>query len=161
MNDLRRVEIQLPLNPGSLDKISYLPSANLIIKLKQDEQAPINLRLNFSQTVARPSIREVSSYSVYDNELKSNVIGNPSLKMVQINNYDLRFEAYFSSGDNISISAFRKDFKNHIEFFNYGSGPDGVGMRWQNSPFNSYLNGIEFEGKHCQPTGIESKCYTC
>jgi outer membrane receptor protein involved in Fe transport len=55
--------------PGSLNEISYLPSANIIYKIKNSEDAPKNLRFNFSQTVARPSSRELSNISVYDYEL--------------------------------------------------------------------------------------------
>jgi TonB-dependent receptor len=147
-NDLRRKSYgDYMYYAGKNNKLSVLPSANLIIKLKRDELAPINLRLNFSQTIARPSIREVSDGLTYDYELKSNVRGNPELKTVQIYNYDMRFEAFFESGDNISVSAFYKDFKNHIEFINYGSGYDQVGVRWLNSPYNCWLKGIEIEGK--------------
>ncbi len=128
------------LKPGVLGKVSYLPSANLIWKLKKDADAPINLRFNYSQTVARPSIRELSGYYAYDYELRDYVAGNPNLKMVQINNFDMRLESYFKSGDNVSLSLFYKDFKNHIELINAG------GYTWQNVD-NSFVKGIELEGK--------------
>ena len=147
-NDLRRKSYKDYLYySGALNKLNYLPSANLILRLKQDELAPINVRFNFSQTVARPSIREISDGLNYDFELKSNVRGNPDLKMVQINNYDVRFETYFESGDNISVSVFYKDFKNHIELINYGTGFNNTGVRWLNSPYKCWLKGIEIEGK--------------
>jgi hypothetical protein len=147
-NDLRRISYKdYMYYSGTNNKVSYLPSANLIIKLNHNESAPINVRMSFSQTVARPSIREISDGLAYDFELKSNVRGNPELKMVQINNYDVRFETYFASGDNISVSAFYKDFKNHIELFNYGTGFNNTGLRWLNSPYKCWLKGIEIEGK--------------
>jgi len=148
IDDGRRISYRFnSFNPGVVNKLSYLPSANIIIKLKKGELAPINLRLSFSQTVARPSIREISDGLAFDYGLKSNVRGNPDLKTVQINNYDIRFETYFKSGDNISISAFYKDFKNHIEFISFGQGFNGIGMRWINSPYKCWLKGIEIEGK--------------
>lgn len=128
------------LTPGELNKFSILPSANVIYKLKDSEEDPINLRLNYSRTVARPSIRELSGYFAYDYELRSYVIGNPELKTVQINNYDLRLESYFKSKDNISVSFFYKSFIDHIELLNTGS------YTWQNVD-NSYVAGIELEGK--------------
>ncbi len=148
-NDVRRkFDLNKPAAlPGSLNKVSVLPSANLIIKLSQNELAPMNLRLSFSQTVARPNLREISDVRVYDYELKANVQGNPDLKIVQINNYDIRYEAYVENGDNISISGFYKNFKNHIELVNHGSGRDGTGARWVNSPDNSWLYGLEIEGR--------------
>lgn len=127
-------------NPGKLDEVSYLPSAGLIYKLKADESAPFNVRVNYSQTVARPSIRELSDVAVFDYEFKSFVFGNSDLKMVRINNYDMRVESYFSSGENVSVSLFYKDFKNHIELVNSG------GYTWHNVD-KSHVTGFELEGK--------------
>lgn len=126
--------------PGKLNEISYLPSANIIYKLKNSEDAPINVRVNYSQTVARPSIRELSVAKVFDYELQANVTGNPNLKMVNIYNYDLRIESYFKSGNNLSVSFFYKDFKNHIEL-EYSDT-----YHWQNVN-KSNVKGIEVEGK--------------
>lgn len=127
-------------NPGKINDISYLPSANVIFKLKRDVAAPMNLRLNFSQTIARPSLREISPVSVFDYEYRTFVKGNSDLKTVQIKNYDLRFESYFKSGDNFSVSVFYKDFKNHIELVNFGT------VTWQNVDKSAAM-GIELEGR--------------
>ncbi len=133
------------LNPGNLHETSFLPSANIIYKLKSDEDAPLNIRLNFSQTVARPSIREISESVTFDNERKKDVFGNADLKMVHINNYDIRGESYFKSGDNISLNLFYKSLKNHIELVetNYG-------FTWVNAE-KSFVSGIEIEGKKNLP----------
>lgn len=132
------------VNPGSLNKTSYLPSANIIIKLKQDESAPTNLRLNYSQTVARPSLQELSDVAFFDYELRNYVRGNSKLKMVQIDNYDFRYESYFKSQDNISVSLFFKNFKNHIELVNAGP---SVGFVYTNNEKHTFLKGLEIEGK--------------
>jgi outer membrane receptor protein involved in Fe transport len=128
------------VNPGTLNKISYLPSVNVIFKLKKDPEAPINLRMNYSQTVARPSIRELSGIAVADYEYGVKVQGNPNLKMARVKNYDLRLESYFKSGDNASISLFYKDFRDHIEMVNY------TVVSWQNVD-KSHAYGIELEGR--------------
>jgi len=130
------------VNPGELNKISYLPSANLIYKINYSEATPVNLRFNFSQTVARPSIRELSDNAFFDYELNAYVKGNSQLKMVQINNYDVRLESYFKSGDNISVSVFYKGLQNHVELMNFG----GIYM-WVNNENYTWLGGIEMEGK--------------
>lgn len=130
------------INPGQLNELSYLPSANVILKLKKDELAPINLRLNFSKTVARPSLQELSDILFFDFESNAYVRGNSALKMVKINNYDVRLESYFKNGDNISVSFFYKDFENHIELTNVRKGyfyVNNLGVTW--------LKGIEIEGK--------------
>ncbi|MBP6335085.1 MAG: TonB-dependent receptor [Bacteroidia bacterium] len=141
-NDPRRnYRDGIPLaNPGKLNEISYLPSANIIYKLRSDELAPVNLRFNFSQTIARPSIRELSDVAVFDYEYRAFVFGNSDLKMVHINNYDLRLESYFKSGDNVSVSLFYKAFKNHIELVK------SAGYSWQNVDKSS-VAGIEIEGR--------------
>ena len=78
-----------------LNQTTILPSINLVYKLKDDDLLPVNARLNFSKSVARPSIRELSDVAVFDYELRSFVFGNSSLKAVDIFNYDFRLESYF------------------------------------------------------------------
>ena len=129
------------VNPGSISRINYLPSINIIYKLRNNELAPINLRLNYSKTIARPSIREYSETIVRDYELNADVFGNADLKMVEINNYDLRLESFFKSSESVSISFFYKDFKNHIEQVN-----SNIGFTWTNAEKSRVL-GIELEGK--------------
>lgn len=142
VNDPRRsYSTAFPLiNPGILDNLAILPSANLIYKLRTDEEAPINLRANFSQTIARPSIRELSDIAVFDYSLRNFVFGNSSLKPVHITNYDTRLEWYFKSRDNVSASVFYKDFRDHIEIVNSGN------YTWQNVD-KSYVTGIELDGR--------------
>ena len=126
---------------GKLNETSFLPSINFIYKLRDNEQAPINLRVNYSETVARPSLRELSEVFILDFELRVPVFGNADLKMVNIRNYDIRLENYFKSGDNVSLSLFYKDFKNHIELTN-----SNFGFSWQNVD-KSMASGIEIEGR--------------
>jgi outer membrane receptor protein involved in Fe transport len=141
-NDARRYNSAgFPLiNPGVIDEANFLPSGSLIYKLANKKNTT-NFRLNFSQTVARPNLREMSDAAVYDNEFRTLIYGNSNLKMVEIYNYDFRFENYFKGGDNISVSAFYKDFTNHIEM---GFGASGI--TWDNNE-NSYVAGLELEGK--------------
>ena len=143
INDGRRVNIPgYPLiNPGIIDQIDLLPSGSVILKLGNEEKVTTNLRFNFSQTVARPNIREMSASAVYDNEFRTLIYGNPNLKVTEVNNFDFRIESFFRSNDNISFSLFYKDFKNHIEM---GFGSSGI--TWDNNE-NSYVAGIELEGK--------------
>ena len=128
------------VNPGILHDLSWLPSANLIWKVRTDEQAPVNLRLNYSGTTARPGIRELSDVALLDYEYREFVFGNSDLKPVRISNYDIRLESYFKSGDNISLSLFYKKFKDHIELVK------SVGLTWQNVD-KSQVAGLELEGK--------------
>lgn len=139
-DDPRRVGLgqSFIFNPGSLNSVDYLPSINVIYKIKQDDIAPINLRLNYGRSIARPSLREYSEAIVFDYELNSQVIGNSLLKIVEIDNYDIRFESYFKSGNNISLSLFYKNFKNHIELVQ--------GYTWTNA-LESRVFGLELDGR--------------
>lgn len=130
------------LNPGELDQYDILPSLNVIYRVKDDDTATVNLRVNFSQSIARPSFRELSSLSQFDYELIARVRGNRELQVTNINNYDLRLESYFKSGTNLSISFFYKTFKNHIELIQ----AEGGVFTWQNAD-QSRVFGLEIEGK--------------
>ena len=142
-NDIRRENLGgfSVVNAANLKETNFLPSANIVYKIKKIEKAQVNIRLNFSQTVARPSIRELNDAAVYDNEFRTLIYGNSDLKNVHIKNYDFRGESYFKNGDNISVSLFYKDFRNHIEM-GFGS----AGITWQNID-QSTVKGFEFEGK--------------
>ncbi len=150
-NDQRRLQREdlYIVNPGVIDQTNFLPSINLIYKVKNDEQAPINLRANYSKTIARPSIRELSETLIFDYEFRTFVFGNSSLKVVEIDNYDLRLESYFSNGDNISVSLFYKNFKNHIEFVQTTQG-----FSWQNAS-SSNVQGIELDGRKKIVKGLD------
>ena len=140
-DDRRVYDNSLPIaNPGELNELSVLPSINVIYKLKEKDGAPTNIRLNYSSSVARPSIRELSDIAVFDYEYRLAVIGNSDLKMVNINNYDIRYEKYYPSGNDFSASMFFKTFKNHIELVNSNF------ITWQNVDFSTVV-GAEFEGK--------------
>lgn len=147
-NDIRRTSFAVLPNPGKLNEINYLPSINFIFKIRQDELSPINLRLNYSYGIARPSIRELSETLVYDYEFKQKVFGNSNLKTVKIHNVDLRLESYFKGGYEFSASFFYKDFTNHIELVNYEF------YTWQNVDRSRVL-GIEVEGKVTLVKGLE------
>jgi hypothetical protein len=150
-NDQRRLQAEdiFIVNPGALDQINFLPSANLIFKLKTDENAPMNLRFNYSRTIARPSVRELTETLIFDYEYRTFIFGNSSLKTVDINNFDFRFESYFKNGDNVSVSLFYKSFVNHIELVQTTQG-----FTWQNAD-NSNVKGIELDGKKRIYKGLE------
>ena len=143
VNDIRRENVGgfALVNPGVLNQFDLLPSGSLIFKFKTKTETISNLRFNYSQSVARPSIRELSDAAIYDNEFRTLIYGNSDLKLVNISNYDFRGEVYFESGDNLSASLFYKDFRNHIEM-----GFGGAGITWENIEKSS-VRGIEIEGK--------------
>jgi hypothetical protein len=129
------------VNAAILKQLDFLPSASLIYKIEKKNWGRTNVRMNYSRSIARPSIRELYDAAIVDNEFRTFIYGNSDLKIAYINNFDLRLESYFESGDNITLSGFYKKFTNHIEM-----GFGNVGITWENIQ-NSYVVGCEFEGK--------------
>ncbi len=87
------------------------PSANITYELN----AKNLFRVAYGMSTNRPEFREVSSSVYYDFDLFSDVKGNPDLKAVYIQNVDLRYEWYPSTGETVSAALFYKYFKNPIE----------------------------------------------
>lgn len=137
------------VNPGVINQTNVLPSMNIIYKLRNKETSPINLRANYSKTIARPSVRELTETTIFDYEYRNFVFGNADLKTVDINNYDIRVESYFENGDNISISLFYKTFLNHIELVQTTQG-----FSWQNAN-ESNVKGIELDARKIIIKGLE------
>lgn len=90
----------------------FFPSLNATYKVNDRHQ----LRLSYGRSVNRPEFRELSSSVYYDFDLASNVQGNPELKNCYVDNLDFRYEIYPSKGEQISVAAFYKKFKNPIEW---------------------------------------------
>jgi outer membrane receptor protein involved in Fe transport len=137
------------VNPGVINQANLLPSLNVIYKLRNKETSPINLRVNYSKTIARPSVRELTETTIFDYEYRNFIFGNADLKTVDIHNYDLRLESYFENGDNISVSFFYKKFFNHIELVQTTQG-----FSWQNAN-ESDVKGIELDGRKIIMKGLE------
>jgi hypothetical protein len=129
------------VNAVDMNDWDFLPSGSLIYKLQTEKLERVNLRLNYSRSLARPSIRELNDAAILDNEFRQFIYGNSDLKIAEISNYDFRAETYFKNGDNLSASVFYKDFTNHIEM-----GFGNVGITWENVPESSVV-GVELEGK--------------
>lgn len=132
----------LALNPedyeAHIDTMAVLPALNLVYKLKEGQ----NLRASFSQTIARPNMREVAPFGSFGFIGEPPVFGNPDLSVTSIDNYDLRYEIFPNAGEVIAISAFYKRFRDPIvtTFRNAGEQQ----FTWTNSESAS-LYGIELE----------------
>lgn len=98
-------------NSSALNQPDLLPAAGLVYSIRTN----MNLRLSYSQTVARPFFRELAGYRSYDPVLEDLLDGNPNLKMSEIQNYDARWEWFPRPGELWSASLFYKDLKNAIE----------------------------------------------
>lgn len=99
----------------------WLPSATLTYEFVDNMQ----IRLAYSQTIARPDQRELSTAPFINDERNRTVRGNLNLRITEVSNYDARFEWYFGAGDVVTLGVFYKDFTNPIEstFAILGEGP--------------------------------------
>jgi outer membrane receptor protein involved in Fe transport len=107
--DARKTEeVYLALNKKQND---VLPSVNLIYAITSKQ----NLRISYSKTLNRPEYRELAPFGFYDFETQFFTQGNDTLTRATVKNFDLRYEFYPGKGQLLSISYFRKNFKNPIE----------------------------------------------
>lgn len=126
-------------NDSRLNQVDVLPSIGLTYTVITN----MNVRLNYSRTVARPSFRELAAYYSYDPIINDFVEGNPLLKMSAIENFDARWEWFFRPGELVSASLFYKKLQDAIERGNVKQEGDVITF------FNNdaILYGIEFEGR--------------
>lgn len=116
------------------------PSLNATYRLNGQSQ----LRASYGRSVNRAEFREVSSSSFYDFDLSSFVSGNPDLKSCYIDNADLRFEWYPAAGDQISVAAFYKHFRDPIEWTYTVVGGTDLSYSYQNAE-SAHSYGIEID----------------
>jgi len=86
--------------------------------IKQDFwAAEFQLRLNYSETLVRPDMREITETPYIDPITNNFVRGNSRVVPSDVANYDIRGEWFFDSGDNFTLSLFHKEITNPIDVF--------------------------------------------
>ena len=88
-----------------------LPSLSATFALRTN----LLLRAAWSQTVIRPTYRELGRVEIYDIARLRTYLGNPDLQMSSSANYDLRVEWYPRPGEIISLGVFAKKIDAPIE----------------------------------------------
>ena len=125
-------------NTANIDELNFMPALNVILKATEKT----NVRLGFSQTIARPNMREVAPFGSFGFLGEPTVFGNPNLQLTNINNFDLRYELFPNAGEVVAVSAFYKQFTNPIVTTFRLSGEQQ--FTWTNSE-SADLYGIELE----------------
>lgn len=109
----------------------FLPSINLTYAVTDKA----NIRASYSSSIARAEFRELAPFPFFNFETGTVLIGNPLLKRTKINNFDVRYEYFPSSGQIISFSGFYKRLSDPIELFiNSGSTAASKTMSYINAP---------------------------
>ncbi|MBX3706340.1 MAG: outer membrane beta-barrel protein [Pseudomonadales bacterium] len=103
------------------------------------------LRLGWSQTVARPDLREISRSTYIDPLTEARVRGNPFLVPSELTNIDVRGEWFWDNGDNFTVSLFLKDIVDPIETVQGGATEENILFNFVNAD-SAEIYGVEFEG---------------
>ncbi len=130
-------------NPSSFSTIrmnDVLPSYGVVWKPTEK----IRARVTYSETLARPDFREMSTVGFIDDETGNIVQGNANLKGTVITNIDHRWEYYFTSDEYASIGFFYKEFENPIEIL-FLPGVNRIQTFDNAKAAQNY--GVEFEGR--------------
>ncbi len=104
------------LNPGDADvafeQRDVLPSIGFVY----DPTEKITFRGAYSETVARQTFKELSPIQQQEFLGGDVFIGNPNLQMSALKNYDLRLDYRPYEGGLVSVSYFKKDVTDPIEY---------------------------------------------
>lgn len=126
---------------GSINRLDWLPSANLIYNL--DRKGDHKLRASMSKTLARPNMRELAPFFSFDFLGGFIYSGNDTLDRTLVWNYDLSYQYYMRPGEMISVGVYYKNFINPIvKVFKVTSTTGEI--TYANLP-NAEVYGFEFE----------------
>jgi len=124
---------------GTINRDDILWNVSTVYSLFED----MKLRFSYGKTLVRPSIREFAPFSAVENPKEGAVTGNTDLKMTDIQNFDLRWEWYYTPSEIFSVGFFYKDLKNPIETVLLNENGE---TSWQNVD-NAKIVGVELEFK--------------
>jgi len=143
--DLIDREQILELVNGRLERTRALPAAGF----SWSGIEGLSLRGAYSQTLARPSFREIGYYVSISDDL---VVGNPQLETSLVESFDLRLE-YTRDEDLFAVSGFYKTVDDPIEGIvvrdaaNFDSTSAALYRTFFNNPNQAELLGIEVEAR--------------
>ena len=125
----------------SIEEDYTLPSMTLTYLPEFDEN--LQIRLGLSQTIARPTFRELSPTLFIDVDTDRVIAGSLYLQNSEIDNIDLRAEYYFGLNQFLTGGIFYKEILNPIEEIVNESG-DLIITSYQNVPM-AEITGFEIE----------------
>ena len=105
---------------GRIANTDWLPSVNLTLAATD----AVNLRIGASRTLSRPDLNEMATGRALEYVNGYMVGGNPHLQRAQIDNYDVRVEAFPSLSEVLAIGAFYKYLRHPIEQVIQGGSPN-------------------------------------
>ncbi|MBN6149705.1 TonB-dependent receptor [Xanthomonas sp. AmX2] len=92
----------------------WLPSLDFSVDLNES----MKLRASYGKTIGRPGWADIQGGQTLDTLVRvdggTGAQGNPGLRPLLSNNYDVSFEWYYGEGSYVSAGYFRKDIDNYI-----------------------------------------------
>jgi TonB-dependent receptor len=122
--------------------INYFPTAQVRYEIIPNI---LQTRFSYSTAIGRPAFNQVTASTVVDTGNSTITTGNPNLKPITANNFDLTLEYYPSRDSIFSVGIFDKEFQNYIFARSIQTVVNGTVFRqntFVNSP-SSYARGIE------------------
>jgi len=104
----------------------------------------VQFRASYAQTTIRPDIREVAPATYIDPLTGFPIGGTPSVRSTLIDNFDLRWEWYPQTGENLSVGLFYKDMDQPIEAVQ-SPAQDGPPLIRIANAEDGYVYGMEVE----------------
>ena len=140
---------KIPVPVGQLETLAtndddYYPAV-AVTWMRNDFWAErFQLRFGWSETTARPDLREISDATYIDPLTEARITGNPDLVPADLANFDIRAEWFFDSGDNFTTSLFYKDIEAPIETIEGSGTDDNITLTFVNAD-SAEIYGVEFE----------------
>jgi outer membrane receptor protein involved in Fe transport len=138
----------LSLVNGEIDELHVLPTAGFAVRPLEG----VSVKGAWSQTVARPSFREMGFYVSVEPASDDLIVGNPQLKLSPVDSYDLRTEYVFGDfADLVALSGFYKTIDEPIESIvirnplNFEQSSSALYRTFFNNPSQAKVWGIEVE----------------
>lgn len=151
-----------PVFTGSpIDDRDFLPGVSLRTELFPD----FFITLSYSQTVAKPTFKEIAPFAIFNQVTGEIEQGNPGtvklnesggeflggnpdgLSLSSVSNFDFRIEWFLNDQDVISLNIFQKTVDSPIERVDLGNPSIGNIYSFENNDNDAKLNGFEFEIK--------------
>jgi outer membrane receptor protein involved in Fe transport len=135
---------------GKIDEDRILPSYGFTYRALEG----LNIRGAYSQTVARPSFREMGYYVSVEPGSDDLIIGNPQMKLSDVESFDARIEYVWGElGDLGAVSGFYKTVEDPIESIivrnpaDFSGSGSALYRTFFNNPNQATLWGLELEGR--------------
>jgi outer membrane receptor protein involved in Fe transport len=125
---------------ANLDNTDVLPAATATLRIPHDLQ----LRAGYGRTLNRPDFREVAETRYYDLDANLLLIGNSEIKRASIENFDARFEWYYTPDEVFSVSGFLKLLDDPIENALQAGAEEVYTVR---NAAKAMIYGLELEGR--------------